>query len=319
MTKSEIMSRAHKMTRAARAKWPDADYRATLAAALRIAWKDSKEPQTVAELLQCPPEKLYHYLRRAAAKCPRWAEQQTRPLLDDDGEPVTDPETGKPIRVSCPGTWAKWMQPASAGGLARESWEDAVTMVANEAYTIIIDMPADMDSRTACRKAAVKACQRLNRQTVDKPSRRMDDPSSLDDPDFNRTMTTRRDDPELVALARAALEAAPADDADKIIINGIADGMKQKELAARLGMSQGAVARRLGRIRARHAAEEQHGQTDTDERRERQHVAAWMAGDDLRRPAEYRPDNASSSTGGHRTAADPRAAAWSFSRPVIAD
>lgn len=318
MTKSEIMKKAREMTKASVAKF-GGDYLATFAAALRLAWQDSKEPQTVQELLQCPPEKLYDYLRRAASKCPRWAEQQTRPMLDENGEPVTDEETGKPIRISCPGTWARWMQPASSGGLARESWEDAVTMVANEAYTILIDLPADMDSRTACRKAAVKACQRLNRQTIDKPSRRLDDPSSLDDPDFNRTMTTRRDDPETVALARAALEAAPADDADKIIINGIADGLKQAVIAAHLGISQGAVARRLGRIRARHAAEQQHGQQTADDRREAAAITAWLDGNDLHRPAEYRPDNASSSTGGHRTAADPRAAAWSFSRPVSAE
>ena len=295
MTKREIMSRAHRIARAAVQRF-GGKHSEYMAEALRMAWEESKEPQTVQELLQCPPEKLYEYLRRAAAKCPKWAETQTRPLMID-GEPARDPETGKTIKVACPGTWARWMQPAAVGGLERETWEDAVTMVANEAYTIIIDMPADMDSRTACRKAAVKACQRLNRQTIDKPSRRLDDPASLDDPDFNKTMTTRRDDPETIAIMRDMLNRSPADDSDKIIINGIADGLKQADIAARLGITQGAVARRLGRIRARHAAEEQHGQQDTDNARERENVAGWLDGDNLRRPVTWRPDNASTSPG----------------------
>ena len=96
---------------------------------------------------------------------------------------------------------------------------------------------------------------------------------------------------------RDTINRAPADDADKIIINGIADGLRQCDIAARLGISQGAVARRLGRIRARHAAEQQHGQQDTDNRREREHVAAWLDGDNLRRPITWMPDNASSSAG----------------------
>lgn len=42
MKKSEIMTRAHEMTRAARETWPGIDYRATLAAALRELWKERR-------------------------------------------------------------------------------------------------------------------------------------------------------------------------------------------------------------------------------------------------------------------------------------
>ena len=93
MTKREIMSRAHRIARAAVQRF-GGKHSEYMAEALRMAWEESKEPQTVQELLQCPPEKLYEYLRRAAAKCPKWAETQTRPLMID-GEPARDPETGK--------------------------------------------------------------------------------------------------------------------------------------------------------------------------------------------------------------------------------
>lgn len=290
MTKREIMSRAHSIARAAVLRW-GGKHNQYMAEALTMAWEESRMPQTVQDLLRCPPEKLYDYLRRAAARCPYWAEIQTRPIMVD-GQPARDSKTGKILRQSCPGSWALWMVPASKGGMAREAWEDAVIMVANEAWTILIDIPADMDSREACRKAATKACQRLNRQTIDKPSRRKDDPESLDDPGFNRRLTTRRDDPEVVALQRAEIRDYAQDDVDKIIINGLLDGLTQAAIARKAGISQGMVSRRIKTIRARRAADDLAQQAnDLDA------AVFRAAGMDYKRRPAWMPDNASSSPG----------------------
>lgn len=296
MTKSEMMTRAHKMTRAARAKWPEADYRATLAAALRILWN---EPDTLKDFLAQPSEKVLDYLTRAAAKCPKWAAQQTRPALDPEtGAPLLNPETGKPVRVPCPGKWAEWMTPASAGGLERETWRDAVQMIAAEAWIILQDYPGDMPAVDAVCKAARAACKRLDRQTVDKPSRRRDDSPSLDDPDFNRRLTTRREDPETVAIQRAELDAYCRDAEDRLTVAALAYGLNQTETAAyvtsRSGHSvkQAAIARRLGRMRDRRsAAAVEQAANELD--------AAVMAaaGSSYRRSPEWRPDGASSSPG----------------------
>ena len=290
MTKKEIMIRAHEIARAAVLRF-GGKHNEYMSEALKMAWEESRMPQTVRDLLACPPDKLYDYLRRSASRCPYWAEIQTRPVMID-GQPARDPKTGKRLRQSCPGSWALWMVPASKGGLGREVWEDAVIMVANEAYTIIIDLPADMDSREACRKAATKACQRLNRQTIDKPSRRLDDPASLDDPDFNRRLTTRREDPETVTAQRAEIRDYVGDKTDKIIINGLLDGLTQAAIAEKAGISQGMVSRRLRAIRDRRAADDMAQQAnDLDA------AVLRAAGMSYKRRPAWRPDGASSSPG----------------------
>lgn len=290
MTRKEIMIRAHEIARAAVKRF-GGKHSEYMSEALKMAWEESRMPQTVQELLRCPPDRLYDYLRRSAARCPYWAEIQTRPVMID-GEPARDPKTGKILRQSCPGAWALWMVPASKGGLGREAWEDAVEMVAAESWLILADMPADMDSREACRKAATKACQRLNRQTIDKPSRQQQDPSSLDDPNFNKRLTTRRENPETVAIQRSEITGYVSGRIDKIIINGLLDGLTQAAIAEKAGISQGMVSRRLRAIRDRRAADDLAQQAnDLDA------AVLRAAGMSYNRSPAWRPDNASSSPG----------------------
>lgn len=61
--------------------------------------------------------------------------------------------------------------------------------------------------------------------------------------------------PEDIAITRAAIESAAADNTDRAIIRTLADGHTVRAIAAALGMSKSAIQRRIDKIHARYLAQ----------------------------------------------------------------
>ena len=289
LTRAQIMTRAHERTAAALEKWPDADRRATLAAALRLAWADARQPQTLEQFYALPGEQQLEFLRKFAARCPEYAQRQTR----------RDPETGE--KIPAPARWAEWMTPASRGGMELEPWDIAVDTIAAEAWTGLDRQPEDLPLGIILARAARAACQRLSRLYRDAPqnrnrSRTQDgtgailDAVSLDDPDY--TGAAHFPGPESATITREAIRTAARDDIDMLILDLRAQDYTLQDCARAAGMSHPAIIKRLRKMQQRtEDARTEQAANELD--------AAVMAAAGVRhrRRPDWRPDNASSSAG----------------------
>ncbi len=312
MTRREIMTRAHEMTAAALEKWPDADRRATFAAALRLAWADARQPQTLEQFRSLPGEKQFEILRKFAARCPAYAARAVKR--------IEDPETGEQIKVPAPAAWADWMIQRSAGGLELEPWTVAVDTVAAEAFIGLDRQPEDLPLGIILARAVKAACMRLSRVYRDAPnnrkrSRTQDgtgailDPVSLDDPDYRSAASYPG--PEPAAIVRESISTAARDNLDITILSMKSDGYTLEEIGAFIGMTHPAVIKRLKKMKTRlDDVKTEQAANDLD--------AAVMAaaGGKYRRPRTWTPDNASSGSTG---SSSPAAALYSGSKPAPQD
>lgn len=319
MTKSEMMTRAHAWTRETVAAYPGSSYRATLAAALRELWKDTRsedarsasaraccaeqqtgseqqqeqEPATLAKFLQQPGEVQLETLRKFAGRCPGYAARQVKT--------ITDPETGETVKVPAPAAWADWMIPRSKGGLELESWSVAVDTIAAEAWTRLDKQPEDLPLQIILARAARAACMRLSKVYRDAPnnrsrSKRQDgsgtiiDAVSLDDPDYKSAASYPG--PESAAIVRESIRTAARDDRDLMILDYRAQGYTLEAIADKLGVTHPAVIKRLRKMQER--MEDARMEDDAN----RLDAAVMAAAGMNRKPRrEYRPDNASTSPG----------------------
>ena len=198
---------------------------------IRAALEDGQSPQAAA---------VIQALRYAAYRLPRYAE--TRTTKTADGQ-----------RVLCPSPAAGWMG-------AREPWAEAVEHVIGEAWTRLehhldkVSAAPTMDNPAAAvlMRAAWAACLAIDREY--NPHRR-----SKRSPEERARMELRMiggrpTDPEAAAVAADILHrAAPAPE-DMLIVELTAAGVQQRLIAARLGLPQYTVSRRLAAIRDRAAA-----------------------------------------------------------------
>lgn len=271
--------------------------------------QQEQEPATLAEFLQQPGDVQLETLRKFAARCPGYAARQVKK--------TTDPETGETVTVPAPAAWADWMIPRSRGGLELEPWSVAVDTIAAEAWTRLEKQPEDLPLQIILARAARAACMRLSKVYRDAPnnrsrSRRQDgsgtiiDAVSLDDPDYSAA--AHFPGPESATVTREAIRQAANDPRDFAILDLRSQGQTLQQIAARLGISHPAVIKRLRRMKERtEDAKTEQAANDLD--------AAVMAaaGQSYRPRKTWRPDNASSSTGGRENAAQPRSAAATVS------
>ena len=287
MKKSEIMSRAHALTR--ETIQPGDDYRATLGLCLRAAWEEyktgaaqqpqpEKQPETLADFYRLPGEKQLQALRKFAARCPGYAQRQTR----------KDPATGE--RVPAPASWADWMIPRSKGGLELETWDNALDTIAAEAWTRLDRQPEDLPLQIILARACSAACQRLSNQYRDKPARSRADAVSLDDPDYSGA--AHYPGPEAAAVQRETIRTAARSGQDRAILDMAAQGYTRPEIGRALGITRQAVEKHLAKMRARMEVEAVRAAADRLD-------AAVMAAAGVRRPCrpDWRPDNASTAPG----------------------
>lgn len=198
---------------------------------IRAALEDGQSPQA-ADVIQA--------LRVCAYRLPRYAE--TRTTKTADGQ-----------RVLCPSPAAGWMG-------AREPWAEAVEHVIGEAWTRLqhhLDKVSDAPglenpAAAVLMRAAWAACLAIDREY--NPNRR-----SKRSPEERARMELqmiggRPTDPEAAAVAADILHRAAPTPEDLLIVELTAAGVQQRLIAARLGIPQYTVSRRLQAIRDRAAA-----------------------------------------------------------------
>ena len=234
ITRAAIMRTAHALTRAAlRSAYPFRyDYRATFAAALRLAWAGS-----AAEIWAAMDGEA----QLAALVSMTWAAKKR-----DDAE---EPQKQK-MR------WIVTRDDAQTN--AAEAWIEMIPAV--EKATENGDPLA-----LALFRAVMTAAQRIDRQER-RNARALRVTEDFDDatgatvrreyietqaqPMSERSFT----DPESTAIFFDELDACTRDNTDRAIIEALACGYTQREIAAFLAVSQPAVAKRIRAMRERRAA-----------------------------------------------------------------
>lgn len=245
-----IMTRAHAMTRAIRAEYPAADYRATFRAALRIAWEEARAVNPRAEWEAMTGEEKHDALR--ATVC--FAMNRDRAETDKRGN----------FRPN----YFRWI-----------SCDDDIEATVNEAYCRMPRAFENAEKATADGKrdsmpsiraimanAARSAARFIAQQEMRHASAlRIEAHTGADGKEYLREYIKTDDDatgepiapnPETAAIIRDSIERAAKDDTDRDIIAGLAIGMTQTEIAERIGMRQQNVSKRIKGIRERYRAED---------------------------------------------------------------
>ena len=236
MTKSEIFARAHKMTRKTRETYPSADYRATFAAALKIAYQE--ETLTAAEIWNgyTDSEKMnaltaltfFEYGRRDAR---------------------TTVKNGQ--RINLPNVFT-WVHDTAAD----------LEQVANDAYIYLynyLDSREEWTLSTMLSRAVIQAAQYISRNERRNPTAlKLDKKTGAEYIDASAEPIAEpiAPSPEAAAIIADSIERAAADELDALIIDGLKLGYSAREIAEPLRMSHTAVNKRIRRIRERYAAQE---------------------------------------------------------------
>ena len=225
-----IMERAHKLTRNTVKAYPGTDYRATLAAALRIAWReDGKTAREVWEAMTGAEQ--YATLRGVT-----FAEYGRR-------EARTTP-AGDPINLFL------WVQPdrirEDLEGVISGAWIRMAALMdrADDVHGLgHYLLAAVLREARAIDRAERRNARALRYEQLDGAARAyiVDHAAPIADPIAPA--------PFVYAETREALEMYARDDIDRRIIRGLAEQYSAREMAPALGLSRQAVDKRIARIR----------------------------------------------------------------------
>lgn len=255
---SVIFAAAHRVTRAIRAEFADADYRATFAAALRECYRAAADAErisaeSIAAAVMSAPDARADWERMTGEEQYTALTAMVWHMRDRD-------------RAECD----KRGNPRAPQMQWIVTRDDALT-VANEAYT---RMPAALDKNDVrddprplslvMANAVYQAAKRINRAEMKHANaiRR----ESVTDKDGNETEREYIDEkrvtgeriapsPYEYAALSDAINAACLDSIDRAIMRGMIYGLNQTEIAALVDMSQRGVSKRIERIRARYYAD----------------------------------------------------------------
>ena len=228
-TRAAIMSRAHAMTRTTLEQFPDDDYRAVFAAALRIAWQSVT---AAAQWDAMSGDAQYDALIRMTYTRKRHAEAETTKSGNY--------RENEYAWISCAD---------DALNIAAEAWALMPHYLAKNAER---DIPEDL--RIVMCRACDRAARSIKRNEYRTPTalRMTADGEYID---TARTLRDNAENPENAALLRAALDASCADDIDREIMKCRECGYTQTEISERVTMSQRAVSKRIQRMYDRFSAE----------------------------------------------------------------
>lgn len=246
-----VMARAHDMTRRTLAAYPGADYRTTLAAALRIAWADATAPAAADAWNGMQPEEQLEALQRMTYKAARRDLAGT----DRDGNERAD-------RFA----WAR----TPAGDIQRE----AVEQIVNEAWCrmagyVTDERHADKPLAALMYQAAVTAAQAINRaeRRNARAVKWADVVTGADDDGKETTERIARIvnnaaptaerflQPEAAAVLHDTIASLSRDDTDRRILDGMLRQYSRRDIAEHLGLSHTAVNKRVNRMIERYAAD----------------------------------------------------------------
>lgn len=246
--KAVIFSRAHAMTRAIRAEFADADYRATFRAALRIAYAEiSENPRAQWETMT--GEEKQDALRATVCFC------MNRDRAETDKRGNFRPN------------YFKWI-----------SCEDDITATVNEAFIRMGKAFANAekavedgrrDSLPTLRAIMANAARSAARFIAQAEMRHASALriESMTDEDGNTIMREYIKDsdstaepiapnPEIALIIRDSIERAAKDETDRRIIDLLMMQYTRREIAERVGMTHTAVNKRVNAIRDRYAADD---------------------------------------------------------------
>lgn len=275
-----VNARAAALYREAVREYPEARNRATWAACMREAVKEYREAaknyNARAEWEAMTGENQLDFLKKAAAKMPDFL--QSVPYIDDDGN--------KAFRLD---KCVLWMVPESRGGQGLVPWAEAVETVAAEAWLVLAERMEKYDGGKPLVIMVYDACKiavrRLDRIYHDAPrTKRTKDGKQIalyggaagacewNDMSAARaphSLAWKAESPEAAFISREAVDNLTHDESDKRILAALEKGFTQKEIAAAMGISQPAIAKRVKAMKARRV--EQIGSAE-----------AWLRGYNLK-------------------------------------
>lgn len=245
-----VLLRAHDMTRRTLAAFPGADYRVTLAAALRIAWADATAPAAADQWAAMQPEEQVDALTRMTVK----AAGRDVARCDAAGNERSD-------RFA----WAR-----NADGILMH---EHIPEIVNEAYIRLAgyladDKNADKPLAALLYQAVIIAAQAINRAerrnarairfaditTTDADGRETEEHVARII-DNAAPLAERFTNPEAAAVLHDTISSLARDDLDRRILAGMIDGFSAREIAQHVKKSHTAVNKRIAGIRARYAAD----------------------------------------------------------------
>lgn len=257
-----VNARAAALYREITVKYPEARNRVTWAECMKEAVREYREAAknytARAEWKAMPGENQLDFLKKAAAKMPDFL--QSVPYIDDDGN--------KAYRLD---KSVLWMVPESRGGQGLLPWQEAVETVANEAWIILAERMEAYDGGKPLVIMVYDACKiavrRLDRIFHDAPrTKRTKEGKQIslyggtagacEWNDMNavrapHSLAWKAESPEAAFIGREEVEALTHDESDRRIINALEHGYTQSEIAAAMGISQPAIAKRVKGMKSR--------------------------------------------------------------------
>lgn len=249
--RTAVLLRAHDMTRRTLAAFPGADYHATLAAAMRIAWADATAPTAAEAWTAMSPEEQLDALTRMTYR----AAARDIAGCDKRGNERAD-------RFA----WAR----VPSGAIAAEH----VAEIVNEAWIrvsgyVADERHADKPLTALMYQAAYVAAQAINRaERRNARAIRWADVQTGSDDDGRETFeriarivnnaapsAERFLQPEAAAVLHDTISSLARDDIDRRILSGLIDQYSRRDIADRLGLSHTAVNKRCARMIERYAAD----------------------------------------------------------------
>lgn len=257
-----VNARAAALYREITGKYPEARNRATWAACMREAVREYREAvknyNARAEWESMSGEEQLETLKRAAANMPDFLMSVS--YINGNGE--------KDFRLD---KTVLWMVPESRGGQGLVPWAEAVDTVAAEAWIVLAERMEAYDGGKPLVALVYNACRiavhRLDKLYHDAPrTKRTKDGKQIalyggaagacEWNDMNaarapRSLAWKAESPEAAYISREAVEALTHDENDKRILAALEKGFTQKEIAAAMGISQPAIAKRVKGMKAR--------------------------------------------------------------------
>lgn len=235
---AEIMTRAHAITRKTCEQYPGTDYRATLADALRILWRDFGK--TASEVFEdMTGEEQYTMVYRMT--CYEYQHDER-----------INPRTGQPMR-GC----FEWIRDRLPG----IDVEDTLRGISHQAWIVLAEMLDNDDGETPLSRLTARAIHRAAARVQRAEYRHARPVRATTDPETGEAVSiidtqagaaaARMESPEHAAELDDLIGRACRDSADRLVIADRIAGYTQRETAALLDIGQRAVAKRLDGIRDR--------------------------------------------------------------------
>lgn len=267
-------------------------------------WKTASENASfpVRELVEMGIDKVYAFLRKVSANMPKYMRNKKR--IDENGnetyysdfrvewmvsvkdggkallpwDEALDEVTNEALIVLCKGFHIDSLRNVPNAVINKPYKKPLVFYVYKACELSVIHLDKELSDRQRYKKNAKGNNDYVGYNTHDSIDSMRHDELSWKDNDIQRkpkTIAARAANPEYTAILRDTLsEIAENDGLNKAILNGIASGKTQSEIAQAIGRSQGTVSNRIRRMASYYKR--------LEEKEEKRLVKEWLAGNEIR-------------------------------------